>query len=192
MIYIIRHGQTEGNKARLLQGRGTDTPLNETGIWQAEQARELLKTRGIHIDRLYSSPLVRAVKTGEIVSGGLKPVIDERLLEIDCGPYEGMSLENMSGDVAAFFSDFNNVPAPPGMEPLPSIEKRVGEFLETVKEEGAASNILISTHAIAMKGALEYLSPGSKGSWWMKYIANCAIFETQVVNREYTEPKELG
>ena len=39
-----------------------------------------------------------------------------------------------------------------------------------------SGNILISTHAIAMKGLLEYLTPDSNGSYWSKYIGNCDIY----------------
>ena len=69
--------------------------------------------------------------------------------------------------------DFVNVPAPEGMEPLPDIVKRLGGFLKDIVREAESKNILISTHAIAMKGALEYLTPDSKGSYWAKNIGNC-------------------
>ena len=64
MIYIIRHGETQKNKKKLLQGRSND-PLNEAGIAQAEQAREYFENRGVHFDRVYSSPLIRAVDTSQ-------------------------------------------------------------------------------------------------------------------------------
>ena len=46
MIFIIRHGETQKNKKKLLQGRSND-PLNEAGIAQAEQAREYFENRGV-------------------------------------------------------------------------------------------------------------------------------------------------
>ena len=64
MIYIIRHGQTELNITNVLQGR-SNHPLNETGIRQAEEAAERLKD--ISFDVVYSSPLIRAVRTAEII-----------------------------------------------------------------------------------------------------------------------------
>ncbi len=77
MIYIIRHGQTELNITNVLQGR-SNHPLNETGIRQAEEAAERLKD--ISFDVVYSSPLIRAVRTAEIIVPDLKPIIDERLI----------------------------------------------------------------------------------------------------------------
>ena len=65
-IYITRHGQTDLNKAHLMQGR-TDAPLNAHGRQQAVEAAQQVK--GIHFDAVYSSPLKRAVDTASIISG---------------------------------------------------------------------------------------------------------------------------
>ena len=83
MIYVIRHGQTELNSRGVLQGR-SDRPLNETGIAQARAAAERL--RDIRFDRVYTSPLVRAVQTAQILAPDITPVIDARLIEMDYGP----------------------------------------------------------------------------------------------------------
>ena len=69
MIFIIRHGQTELNSRMLLQGR-SDHPLNETGRQQASEAGRLLRREGIVFTRVYSSPLIRAVQTAELVAPG--------------------------------------------------------------------------------------------------------------------------
>ncbi len=75
MIYIIRHGQTELNSKRVLQGR-SDYPLNEIGIQQAKEAAE--KLQGITFDTVYSSPLIRALQTAKIIAPNLVPVVDQR------------------------------------------------------------------------------------------------------------------
>ena len=90
-----------------------------------------------------------------------------------------------------FFKDFQNNPAPDGMEQLSSVVARAGEFLEEIRESAEGKNILISTHAIAMKGLLEYLTPESEGSYWSKYIGNCAIYGADLVDGHYTVPEEL-
>lgn len=174
MIYIIRHGKTSLNQANVLQGR-SDHPLNEDGILQAKQAAEELS--GIRFDRVYSSPLKRAVQTAALIVPELSPVIDERLIEMDYGPYEGAGLDDLSPELLSFFSDFIHNPAPEGMESLESVVKRTGLFLEEIR--GLGGNILISTHAIAMKGLLENLTPESKGSYWSKYIGNCAVYAAE-------------
>ena len=179
MIYIIRHGQTEKNRANVLQGR-SDIPLNDSGRQQAEEVRNRLIKAGIHFDLVYTSPLIRAVQTAAIIAEGIPQVKDERLIEMDYGPYEGMDLANPAPEVLEFFRDFVHNPAPNGMEPLQAIVVRLGSFLGEIREEAAEKNILISTHAIAMKGALEYLTPDSGGSYWSKFIGNCAVYTSEI------------
>lgn len=187
-IYIIRHGQTELNNAKVLQGR-SDYPLNEKGIQQAVEAALVLKWKEIHFSHVFTSPLIRAVQTAKIIAPETEPVIDERLIEMDYGPYEGMDLRKPAPEISTFFSDFVHNPAPEGMEPLSEVVDRAGAFLQDVaKLEG---NILISTHAIAMKGLLEYLTPESGGSYWSKYIGNCAVYTAEYCDGSFGVPEEM-
>jgi len=179
MIYIIRHGQTEGNAAKQLQGR-SNRPLNDTGIEQAREAGRLLSEAGIAFSRVYTSPLVRAVQTADIVAEGVEQTQDDRLIEMDYGPYEGMSLNDPAPEVLTFFKDFAHNPAPAGMEPLDSIVSRMGSFLRDICDVAACQDVLISTHAIALKGALEYLEPDAQGKYWSTYIGNCAVYVCDV------------
>ena len=186
MIYIVRHGQTEWNSLMRLQGR-SDNPLNDDGIAQARNASYRLKD--IPFSTVFSSPLRRAIQTAEILAPNAKPVIDDRLIEMDAGPYEGMDLQKPRPEVIAFFSDFVHNPVPEGMETLESVVKRAGEFLEdNCRTE---EDVLVSTHAIAMKGILEYLTPESHGSYWKKFIGNCAVYVTEYRNGKFSVPKEL-
>ncbi|MBQ2309203.1 MAG: histidine phosphatase family protein [Erysipelotrichales bacterium] len=186
MIYIIRHGQTNLNDRKVLQGR-SDFPLNGRGKAQAASAAKLLEN--VRFDKVYSSPLIRAVETAKIVSPGREIRIDERLTEMDYGPYEGMDLRNPAPEVLEFFRDFVRHPAPSGMEQLPQVVKRAGEFVEECCR--TEENLLISTHAIAMKGILEYLTPHANGKYWSEYVGNCAIYVTEYKNGAFTVPKEL-
>lgn len=187
MIYIVRHGQTDLNSARVLQGR-SDSPLNAEGEAQALAAGALFLERGVRFDYVYSSPLKRAIRTAELIAPGCRIETDERLIEMDYGPYEGMDLTNPAPEVMAFFMDFAGTPAPEGMEQLSSVVARSGEFLEDIREEAASHDVIISTHAIAMKGLLEYLTPESKGSYWSKYIGNCDVYASEVTEEGYGIP----
>ncbi len=191
MIYLIRHGQTALNKANVLQGR-SDHPLNEQGERQAAETGRLLQEQGIRFDAVYTSPLIRAVQTARIIAGDAPLYVDERLTEMDYGPYEGLDLTRLPPEIVSFFRDFVHVPAPGGMEQLSSVVGRLGEFLEELKGSRAQGNVLISTHAIAMKGALEYLTPDSGGGYWSKYIGNCAVYRTEIRDGGYTVPEELA
>ena len=187
MLYIIRHGKTDMNAKMLMQGR-SNHPLNEMGFAQADEAAERFAEMGVKIDKVCTSPLIRALQTAKRIAPDVEITVDDRLIEMDYGPYEGMDLRNPAPEVIDFFMDFVNVPAPEGMEPLPDIVKRLGEFLKDIVREAEIKNILISTHAIAMKGALEYLTPESRGSYWAKNIGNCDIYASEVKNGKFSVP----
>ena len=186
MIYIVRHGQTEMNNRKALQGR-SDVPLNETGIAQARAAAE--KLTGIRFDRVYTSPLIRAIQTARIVAPYVEPVMDDRLIEMDYGPYEGCDLTRLPPEIMTFFSDFVHNPAPDGMEQLSSVVARAGSFLEELRK--VEGNILLSAHAISMKGMLEYLTPDSNGAYWSKYIGNCSVYTAENRDGKIGIPTEL-
>jgi broad specificity phosphatase PhoE len=190
MLYIIRHGQTSKNKKAQLQGRSNE-PLNEDGIRQSEKAAEIFKEKNISFERVYSSPLVRAIETGRISAGTDDITIDDRLIEMDYGPYEGMDLTDPAPEVMAFFMDFAGTPAPDGMEQLHEVIRRTGEFADEIMDEAKKGNVLISTHAIALKGILEHLTPGSNGYYWDKNIGNCDVFVVDVDADGYGIPRPL-
>ena len=52
-------------------------------------------------------------------------------------------------------------------------------------------NILISTHAIAMKGILEALTPDSHGAYWNRYVGNCEVYVTAYRDGRYDVPMPL-
>ncbi len=188
-IYIVRHGQTAGNRKKVLQGR-SNLPLNEEGVRQAEEVRDYFRREGIRFARVYSSPLTRALETARIIAGEEARILtDERLLEMDYGPYEGVSLEAPPPEIILFFSDFVHNPAPAGMESLASVVRRSGEFIRDLcrTDDG---DVLISAHAISMKGILEYLTPESKGSYWTKYVANCGVYRAERTENGYGVPEE--
>ena len=112
-----------------------------------------------------------------------------RLIEMDYGPYEGMDLNALAPEVVTFFSDFIHNPAPEGMEPLSDVVARTGAFMEAVRQ--CHGNVLVSTHAIAMKGILEYLTPDSNGGYWSKHIGHCAVYTVECGEDGYTIPIEL-
>ena len=66
-IYFARHGQTDWNIQRKVQGT-TDIPLNENGIRQAQELCKNLEDRKLSFEKIYTSYQIRAVKTAQIVS----------------------------------------------------------------------------------------------------------------------------
>lgn len=190
MLYIIRHGQTDKNREGVLQGR-SNVALNETGKAQARRLARYFREKGISFDRVYSSPLIRAVETARIAADTDQVATDDRLLEMDYGPYEGVSYIDPPEEIRKFFSDFTRNPAPEGMESLAAVTARLGGFLEEIAPYAGDQNILIATHAISMKGALEYLTPESNGSYWSKYIGNCGVYTAECRNGKFGIPEAV-
>ena len=86
MIFLVRHGQTEWNKLKIMQGR-TDNPLNEYGINQAKIVGDKLKN--IKFAKIFCSPLLRTRQTLENLGVTCKDIVyDERLLERNYGEFE--------------------------------------------------------------------------------------------------------
>ncbi|SMF79350.1 Fructose-2,6-bisphosphatase [Paenibacillus uliginis N3/975] len=91
MIYVIRHGQTDLNQERRLQGR-RGLPLNEYGIIQAQNLRDKLES--VEFDYVFTSPQERAIQTAEIATG--KTVkIDLRLDVFDLGEADGLKKDEV-------------------------------------------------------------------------------------------------
>jgi len=102
LIYVIRHGQTDWNAERRLQGQ-KDIPMNATGLEQARQnGLALGEILGDTVDEFdfVASPLQRTRATMEIVRAamGLPPLAyrtDRRLVEISFGDWEGSTLKEL-------------------------------------------------------------------------------------------------
>ena len=89
-LALVRHGQTDWNAQRRLQG-STDIPLNDVGRGQARDAVAVLS--GYEWDAIVSSPLSRAAETANLIAAGLGLGVDRRvpdLAERSFGPAEGM------------------------------------------------------------------------------------------------------
>jgi broad specificity phosphatase PhoE len=93
-LWVVRHGQTDWNLKGWQQGHH-DIPLNDVGINQAVQVAE--KLSGKVFDALYSSDLVRARQTAEILAAtlNLSVQIDQRLREIHKGEWEGLTVQQI-------------------------------------------------------------------------------------------------
>lgn len=90
-LYFIRHGESEANIQRIISNRGLKHGLTGRGRQQVATCAETLK--GLPIVKLYSSPLLRAQQTAEILGKtlGLDYEVADALCEYDCGILEGRS-----------------------------------------------------------------------------------------------------
>ncbi len=135
-ILLVRHGETAWNRDGRYQGR-TDVPLSPDGEMQVRLLG--VRLREIEIDLAISSPLSRARKTAEAILAG-RPVeleVDDGLLEISHGQWEGKLASEVALDHAEMFgvwrsSPGRNSPAGPGAETLGDVEARAWAVLERV------------------------------------------------------------
>ena len=154
-LYVIRHGQTEWNVLKKMQG-SVDIPLNEKGIEQAYITKEKLKD--INIDLIFSSPLKRARKTAEIISDDMnvEVIIADELSERCYGEFEGIN--KLSFDYNEFWS-YNKNKNYDKAENVQLFFDRVYKFIDELKDNYSDKNILIVTHAGVVK-AIECYANG--------------------------------
>src|ERR1035441_1477724 len=124
-----RHGQTTLNAKKAYRGR-LDPRLNPKGIEQAEDAADNLKNEGIKVERVISSPLLRAMETADIIAEAYDlPVIQDRgLLSFDVGFLGGKDKEDF-GEILTYFIEHPKSVVPDG-ESLDDLEQRTFEFFE--------------------------------------------------------------
>ncbi|MGI8803620.1 MAG: histidine phosphatase family protein [Solirubrobacteraceae bacterium] len=119
-LYVVRHGQTERSIRHVYSGQA-DVPLTAIGREQARRAGELLAAAGV--DAIFSSPLSRAHDTAMAIAAatGAPLRVDDRLIEVDYGPFEGLDRGEAARRFGRPFAEWRADPfgAPvPGMEPL--------------------------------------------------------------------------
>lgn len=165
VLYYVRHGETDWNVERRLQGRH-DIPLNPNGRAQAARCGDILRDLFVRDGKtatdldFVASPLGRARVTMELMRGrlGLDPqtyAIDERLIEISFGTWEGKTLTEMaaldSGLVAARAQD-KWAFLPPGGESYAMLADRMGAWYATL-----ARDTVVVAHGGTARGLIAHL-----------------------------------
>jgi broad specificity phosphatase PhoE len=155
LIYLVRHGETQWNVERRLQGR-QDSRLTPRGERQASAMAELLAEL-IERDpraewRLVSSPLGRARATATPIATrlGLPMEIDERLAEMDFGEWEGRLHHEVAPPSAALSARREWLVAPPGGEGFDQVWGRVSAFLTDQPPEPHRRVIAVS-HGVTVR-----------------------------------------
>lgn len=162
-VYLIRHCEAEGNVLGIFQGT-TDLDISATGKKQLEFLSERFKN--IHIDKVYSSPLIRAYKTAEAVAKpkGLKVIADAGLTEINGGIIEGMPLtdifENFPDLEYKWCHEFHNF-APENGEAIRDTYERVWAAAKKIIAENDGKTIALASHGGALRTLICRLTVGA-------------------------------
>jgi len=153
-IYFLRHGETDWNVARRIQGT-TDIALNSNGVSQARRWRPFFDR--IQLAGVYSSSLSRAMETAVLVSRRPPCVIDE-LKERNYGEWEGRIWTDIAGNDPDFDRRWRRADSsPPGGESRLEMHARVYRAMDSiVASHDADSELLIVAHGGSGKAVLGY------------------------------------
>ena len=161
LITLVRHGQTDWNVARRIQG-STDIPLNETGRADARTAAAALA--GVTHHAIYSSPLARASETAEIISAELglgAPVLVPDVREREFGEGEGMLVSEYMEAYGGWRA------AVPGAETLEDVAERSLRALDAVARDSRrrstplAESVVVVAHGGVIRALIDHVSGGT-------------------------------
>ncbi len=184
-LFLIRHGQSEGNVAGRLQG-WQDAPLTALGERQAVRVavalRQFLTAAEVEVAAIYSSPLQRAARTADAVSQvlGLPVQTDPDLREMHFGRVEGLTeaeWKDCFPDTLAAWHQPDNMDFgwPEGETRrgfYARIEQTLGRILAAHPPE---ANLVLVTHGGLIASYLSWVETGSWHGWREFMVGNCSI-----------------
>jgi len=170
-LYIIRHGQTDGNVKKVIDGI-KDIPLNETGIQQAINARKDIKN--INFDIVICSPLIRTKQTMELVTENKFPTIFEKqIIERDCGELMGRSFDEL--DMNKYWNYYDDT-IYQKVEKIKDFFTRIYNYIDYLKNEYKDKTILLVTHGGVSKAIECYFNNiPNNGELFDLGLKNCEV-----------------
>ena len=174
-LYIARHGETAWNAENLVCGR-TDLPLTERGMEQARLLAENAVGKGIEV--IIASPLLRARQTAQAVSDaiGVPVEIDQRLIELDFGIFEGKSRK----DPGFVYTRTQFPTRYPGGESAFQMAHRVYSCLEDVKQKYAGKTVLLVCHGGVCRMVRSYFMDLTNDEYSYYYAGNAELVEYEL------------
>ena len=147
-VYVVRHCETVGNLKHIFQGH-IDLEITELGAKQLEALKKRFDS--IHIDRVISSPLLRAKKTGLALIGdkNIPLELDDSLIEINGGIIEGKTFDNIYKEFPDFRDMWTSHPedfAPENGEKMTDTYDRIWNFVLKIAKENKDKTIACATH----------------------------------------------
>lgn len=158
-LYLVRHGQTDWNLLKKIQGT-ENIPLNETGRIQAALCARALSS--ISFEAIYTSPLSRAMETAQIISSYHKDIhilVEPGLTERDYGECAGLTYKE-------FHSSYPEYPhiLPEGIETSDKLRSRIYLAIRSCAEKHHDASILLISHGASINAFLHQISGGICGS----------------------------
>ncbi|MGD6961739.1 MULTISPECIES: histidine phosphatase family protein [unclassified Fictibacillus] len=175
-IAFIRHGETDWNIERRAQGC-KDIPLNDNGKYQAERLAERFVDE--KWDAIYASPLLRAYKTAEAISGitGLNVLADDRLREISFGETEGTT---ESERVERWGENWMELDL--GRESNEDADTRWKAALSDIVQKHKGEKVLVITHGALLVRIFKELLQDDTDRWYGLNNTSFSIFNLKAEN----------
>ena len=159
-LVLVRHGQSEWNAKNLFTG-WKDPKLTDLGIQEAIKAGDLLETRNLKFDLMFTSDLFRAQETGRLIleqmnQTGIQVIEDQSLNERNYGDLAGLNKdearEKWGEEQVHIWRRSFDVP-PPGGESLKNTADRVLPYfeLEIIPKVKEGLNILVAAHGNSLR-----------------------------------------
>ena len=172
-LYLLRHGQTEFNVKKLVQGR-CDSPLTDLGRQQAQAAAGWLKSHGVVPDKVVSSPLGRAMDTAGLVATellGQNAAVEpcEGIIERCYGNFEEGPHDALPTDVWDPGEDL----VPFGGEGSRALQERMVNTLTNLISAEDTKTLLAVSHGSASRQLIKAAAP--EGFELPAKLPNCAI-----------------
>ncbi|KQL45509.1 phosphoglycerate mutase [Brevibacillus choshinensis] len=157
IMYLVRHGETEWNQIRRIQGH-SDIDLNEQGLRQAEQVAR--RFRGETIHAVYSSDLSRARVTASRIADQSGSTISTRstLRERCYGQWEGLTYE----EIRARFEAQDETAC--GIETFEDMQQRAVNALTELAKNHPDEAVVVVSHGGLINSFLHYVTAGEQGT----------------------------
>ena len=171
-LVLLRHGRTELNRQRLLQG-ASDLPLDDKGRRQAVEAGAYVR-RHWQIDKVVCSPRLRARETLTHAGFDDNVVVDDRLVEMDYGVLEGTPVQLASGElIEAWTADPGY--APEGGESLAGMYERSVRAAAEILAASANQTVLVCSHANPIKAIVSWALGGPASTILRMYLRQASV-----------------
>ena len=198
-LYILRHGQTDYNLNRKIQGRGINAPLNETGRWQASRVAEVLREKPL--ERLFSSGMDRAIQTAEVIAEvkGLQNTPYTELDEMDFGRLEGLDYNDEQVELQWMLQEWSkgngDARATGGESAVEVFERANTKFQELLASAGPNESLAFVLHGRLIRILMsQWMSLGYEGMSRFAHHNACINYlkwAPQPAQKSTSQPPEI-
>jgi len=187
-LYLVRHGQTEWNVQKRMQG-WANSNLTELGKRNAIALGEKLKA--VTFDAIYTSTSERTIETAELIIGNQNLHIesDRNLREIFLGEWEGKTHEELKALYPKQYNNFWEQPAdykPFNGETFEELNNRVILVLQNIISNHKEGNVLIVSHSVFLKSLMMYVKGKEvKDLWAPPYVNDTSLTILEIEDNTY-------